>query len=102
MSVFSNVMLPTRIAEEMAVMIPIGAMAKRILSNTEKDDFRNCAVTFSPNSVISGPRSDAALFAKSLASKADVGTKKRAIAVIRIHIIAAISKFMRLESVVAG
>jgi hypothetical protein len=86
----------------MAVMIPIGTMAKRILLNTEKDDFRNCIVTLSPNNVMSGPRSDAVLFAKVLVLIADAEAANRAITAIVIHIVATVSISVILEIAIEG
>jgi hypothetical protein len=91
-----------RIADVMAVIMPMGAMANRILSNTVKDDSRNYTITFSPNRVIRGPRSDAALFAKVLALIADAEAAQSAITTIVIHIVAAVPISLRLGVIVEG
>jgi hypothetical protein len=102
MSVFSSLILPTQIVDIIAVMILIGTIANRMLSNTIKNNFRNCTITLSLNRVIRGPRLDASLFAKVLALIADIEAADSAITTIVIHIIATIPISLRLRVVVEG
>jgi hypothetical protein len=71
MSVFSSLILSTRIADIMVVIISMGAIANRMPSNIIKNNFRNYTIMLSLNRVIRGPRLDTALFAKVLVLIAD-------------------------------
>lgn len=70
----------------MAGRTPIGAMAKRMLSNIVKGDLRNCIVACSPNKVISGPRLDTKLTGKI----AGVGVAKAIAVAMMTHILAVV------------
>jgi hypothetical protein len=64
---------PILIAETMIVIIPIGAVPRRMLSAHQTDVDKNCFVTSSPNNVRRGAKFENALFSKFALSTVGIG-----------------------------